>query len=350
MLRGKGWRDDPVDIAHRRHRFPGGGLLGGGTDIDRLDGRWLFGGPLWGHFGHFFADCIHRLWALKATGASYDGIVFLAVQGLEGVRTPADLAAATPPPLLADLMDLLDMPPVRVELIRAPTLIDRLDVPPPGTALRNPVAPFYRPYLAAYQQTLTDKLAVHIRRAPERLYLGRSPLLHKGGILGSSHIETVLQRAGFYAATPEAMRLPLQLGHLMGARTVVMDEGSAAHPTQVFDRIDTAFLMLPRRPGNATWADGIGQRASFASLVEDANVAILPDRFGSTGSPSGLAVYRDPGAVHAALAGRGLISEAHDGAAWAAAEDADLAASGSQTPAVLRQRRAALDAVQAARR
>ncbi len=92
---------------------------------------------MWSHFRHFFVDCIHRLWALKAGGTSYDGVAFLAVEGLQEVQSAADLAAAQPPRFLGELMALPGMPPVPVILIRDVTTIDRLDVPAPGTAPTN---------------------------------------------------------------------------------------------------------------------------------------------------------------------------------------------------------------------
>ncbi|TYB84093.1 glycosyltransferase 61 family protein [Oceaniovalibus sp. ACAM 378] len=339
MRRGANLRDDPQPIDR------GGRRLFGGGDLDRLKGRYLYGGPMWNHFGHFFVDCIHRLWALKAGGTSYDGIVFLAVQGLLGVRSDADLAAAQPPGFLIDLMRLLDMPDVPVIMVRAPMLFDRLDVPEAGTAPRQPIAPFYRPYLDGYQAALEDKLALHISRAPERLYLGRSHLLAKGGVLGSSHLEQALKAAGAYVSTPEAVGLPVQFGHLLGAKTVVFDEGSAGHPTQVMSRTPTEYLMFPRRAANEIYGDAISQRAPFALLAENDNIAVLPDRHGSTSSPGGLAAYRDPGAVWDGLVRRDLVQGAFDMDAWRAAEAADLIAARSATPEIESVRRAALESV-----
>ncbi len=339
VVQGSGYRDVPLPI----ERTTTGGLLRRSSSIPTLEGRWLFGGPLWSHFGHFFTDCIHRLWPLIDSPKAYKGVVFLAVKGLENIRSDEQLAAAKPPPYLAELMGLLDLGKVNIQYIKEPTVIERLAVPPAGTGLHAPVEDYYRTCLRTYQDRITEKVSVHVKRAPEKLYLGRSHLLHKGGILGSSYWEAALVANGYYSATPEAMRLPLQLGHLLGAKTIVMDEGSAAHPTQVFDRIDGEFFMLPRRTGKNPFETMIGSRAKFTTLVERENIVTLPDRFGKTSSPAGLAVYRDPQKVFDDMAARGLVTGTFDPQAYRDAEDADLAVSKCRTPIIAHKRRKLLN-------
>jgi hypothetical protein len=338
VVKGTGYRDIPQPI----DREASGGFLKRSTSIPTLKGQWLFCGPLWSHFGHFFTDCIHRLWPLVDSPKAYKGVVFLAVKGLEDIRNDAQLATAKPPPYLDELLKLLDLEKINIQYIKQPTLIEGLAVPPAGTGLHAPVRDFYRPYLRHYQDLIVEKVDVHIRRAPERLYLGRSHVLHKGGILGSSYWEKALIANGFYSATPEAMRLPLQLGHLLGAKTVVMDEGSAAHPTQVFDRMDTEFFMLPRRPhkiGMNPFENMIGTRAPFTNLVERENMVKLPDRYGDMSTPAGLAVYCDPRKVFDDMAARGLLAGSFDAQAYARAEDADMSAADCNTPMIAQKRR-----------
>lgn len=342
-LRGAGpdgsrFRDQPGDLD------PGGrrGFFGGGTALPRLSGRYLWGGPLWNHFGHVFVDCVHRLWALKANPGAYDGLVFGAVQGLEGVQTDAQLAAVTPPRVMEELLDLLGMAPIRIEMIRTPTVIERLDVPMAGTARRAPILPFYRGWLDRYQEHLQDRLALHIRRAPERLLLSRSHLLHKGGILGSSAFEAAFRRAGFLSFTPEAASLGMQLGYLMGARTIVADEGSALHPAQVLSRLEGEILMFPRRARSEVYERALGERGRYSALATPDEVIALPDRFGNLKSPGGLGAYRDPALVWRRLQDRGLIEEPFDAAAFEAAEMADLESSQPRNRKIHAQRMALL--------
>ena len=44
---------------------------------DHLPGRWLWGGVLMDHFGHFLTESTPRLWAIGALKDQLDGLVFL---------------------------------------------------------------------------------------------------------------------------------------------------------------------------------------------------------------------------------------------------------------------------------
>lgn len=337
MKRGKGLRDEPQEIPRKKSLF-----FNRSSKHPTLKGRYLFGGPMWNHFGHFFVDCIHRLWALKASGQAYDGIVFLAVQGLQDIQTPQHLANAKPPKFLADLLGLLDMTDVPIFFVRETTIVENLDVPEPGTAPRNPIEPFYRPYLDHYQELLEDKLSAQISAAPERIYMGRQHLLKKGGVLGCSYFEARVKEDGVFCSIPEKMPLGDQLAHLIGAKSIAFDEGSAAHPTQVLSNIQTEFYMLPRRANNGSFGDALSQRAPYTLLTKGDNIEALPDRFGSTSSPGGLAIYRNPLPVYQKLKKHGFVSGPFDMDAYHAAELADLDASESKTPEIRAAREAKL--------
>lgn len=346
IIKGNGFRDIPEEI----NVEAGGRFFNRKTDVERLKGEWLFGGPLWSHFGHFFTDCVHRLWPLIVTPDAYQGVVFLAVKGLENIRTDAQLHAVKPPAYLHDLLKLLDLGQVKIRYVKQPTRVERLVVFPAGTGLHAPISDFYRPCLRELQTRIARNAQIHVARAPERLYLGRRHLLRKGGILGSSYWEKALKTNGFYAATPEAMSLANQFGHLLGAKTIVMDEGSAAHPTQILDRIDAEFLMLPRRTGRNPFETMIGARADFTTLVKKENIAVLPDREGKTSTPAGVAVYRDPTVVFEDMKSRGLLQGQFEQDAYVEAEAADLDASDATDPAVSQTRRDLLQYLQAERR
>ena len=220
-------------------------------------------------------------------------------------------------------------------MIREPTIVERLHVPVPGTAPRAPIQPFYRYHLDRYQERLEKTLALHIRRAPRRIYLSRSHLLHKGGFVGCSYFEAALQRAGVVSITPEAMSLSLQFAHLLGAETILADEGSALHPTQVLSRLKGEVLMFPRRRRNQIYSDALSQRGRFEQLVPSEEIKVLSDRFGRNGSPGMLAVYRDPEALYERLRLRGLVEGPFDWEAYRAAEAADLEAARPARPEVM---------------
>ncbi len=120
------------------------------------------------------------------------------------------------------------------------------------------------------------------------------------------------------------------------------------HPKQVPSRLYTQFLMLPRSAANSIYGDAISQRAPFDLLSQGDNIETLPDGYGSTSSPGGMEIYRNPLPVYQKLKRRGLVSGRFDAAAYHAAERADLEAAGAKTEEIRTQRRAAIDALSAA--
>lgn len=328
MRQGKGFRDEPLDFNQPVARR---GLLrrgrGDADGVKRLSGRYMFAGPLWNHFGHVFVDCVHRLWAARDGAQSWDGIVFVGVQGLVGVRTEAQLRAVKPPKYLLELLKLIDIPDLPIHMVTEPTVVDKLDVPRAGAGARGPIYPFYRYWLDRYQDSLESKLELHRRRAPRRILLSRSHLLRHGGVIGSSWLESELMKTGTVSLTPESLSLALQFGHLLGAETIIADEGSALHPTQVMARVPGEVLMFPRRAQNEIYSMALSARGRFAQLVPPDQITMLPDRYGGVTSPGMLAAYADPAALFAALAERGLVEGTFDAAAYHAAEIDDLIAS-----------------------
>jgi hypothetical protein len=306
------------------------------ADITEVAGRHLYCGPLWNHFGHNFADSIHRLWPLMRDRVSHDGLVFVGVEGLCGIRTPRDLEASAPPKLFLELLDLLGFGGIPILFVTRPVRIADLRVPEPGTGLKLPIPRFYAPILAEFQRTLAEAAQVHLRRAPRRLYLGRSHLLDRGGIFGCSHFEAAFRRAGFLSATPEAMSLPLQFGNLMGAETIVFDEGSAILPMQALRKVEADVFMFPRRVtnGDAFGALLTPRVRKFAPLVSEDGLIPLTDRHGNAESAGSLAAFRDPRSVHDGLRALGLVDEDFDPDAFRAAELADLDAARPRSPEV----------------
>ena len=45
--------------------------------IGHLPGRWMFLGPLFGHFGHFLVESIGRIWAFDRLRDEIDGVLFV---------------------------------------------------------------------------------------------------------------------------------------------------------------------------------------------------------------------------------------------------------------------------------
>lgn len=212
---------------------------------DHLPGRWLWGGVLMDHFGHFLTESTGRLWALDHLDGPLDGIVFLPEKGF-GKSPPPQ--AKTYQRLFLDLLGI-DLP---IRLLSAATRIDQLEVPGPGFGI-GPLMP----------GTTAFRTFIHTRLAPaiapsggENLYISRSALdLSLGGILGERVLERHLASAGYDIYHPQNHSLPEQIARYRAARRVISLDGSALHLLAMVAPPDQSIAIIKRRKGSAP--DGI---------------------------------------------------------------------------------------------
>ena len=303
----------------------------GDSEPATILGKYLYGGPIWNHFGHALVDCLHRLWAHD----DHDGIVFVGVLGLAGVVTQTHLDRSPLPTFVDEIMELIGVFPKQVIVLRHPTLIERLDVPSPGAVWKGPIKDFYRPYLSRYQHRIESRVAGSV--VPKRLYYSRRHILKKGGILGSSYFEKALSENGFSIVRPEEMSIVDQFAHILKSEQLVFDEGSAVHLTELVNNVPPAMFMLPRRPRDSVFANALGQRGRFKALALGTNVSLLMDRRGNL-SPNSLTFYRNPQAVFERMREFELVRGNFDAGAYWDAALSDLESSPSATPSLQESR------------
>ncbi len=312
----------------------------------KLAGRYLYAGPLWNHFGHIMVDSIHRLWGYKPD--RHDGILFVAVKGLRGVKTDERLREATVPPVVVELMSLLGVPHDRISLIRQPTPVETLDVPEPGTIPMIGVRRFYRAHLRAYQTSLENAVGALERSWPKRIYYGRAHLERRGTLLGASYFGQRLREAGFSEIIPERMTLAEQMGTVLNADVAVFEEGSAAHIVEPLARLRGRTFLLQRRPDTRLYAASLAARSQYEPVARSSEIAVLPDASGAMRGPGTLGVYTKPEAIFARMKSHGLVAGSFDAGRYAEAERADLARAILQADTAS-ARQESLTAIQAAR-
>ncbi len=246
----------PSDFAHRnRSRWNGGGAFrpGGAADPSqaatmepgaRLSAarraaaeaipEGLFCGRFRAHFGHFLAESIGRLWALDRLDQQVTLVWFA------DPREPAGLGA-TAPTILA-LLGITN--PVRI--ITGAIRVERLHL---AASLNDPV--FGVPAHPAFQSWLADRLALRSLPAGDSpaLYLSRNALPDNDGrYLGEATLETGLVAEGYRIIHPETLSLKDQITSYLGARRIVMAEGSPMHLLALLDVPGQEIAMILRRP------------------------------------------------------------------------------------------------------
>ncbi|MEP3332069.1 glycosyltransferase 61 family protein [Sedimentitalea sp.] len=203
-------------------------------NVPRLTGRWLWGGVLWAHFGHFLVESTSRLWGLEHLDQPVDGVLFIpkrprAGESLRGFHT-----------------GFLDMmaPDLPIRVATTPMNVEELIVPGQGFGLGLITAGTDR-FRAAIHHRFARDIAAD---GPEKIYLSRSALgLGKGGLLGEERLEELLQAEGYEIFHPQQHDLATQIARYKAAKQVIAADGSAVHLYAMVGRPDQAVAMILRR-------------------------------------------------------------------------------------------------------
>lgn len=205
---------------------------------DMLPGRWLWGGVLWAHFGHFLVESTSRLWGLDHLNGAVDGVLFIP-------KRPAVGGAVRD--FQTDFIRMM-APDLPVYVATSPTRVGELVVPGQGFGLGDIIAGTNR-FRAAIHNRFGRGIAAD---GPEKLYLSRSALgLGKGGLLGEERLEALLREEGYEVFHPEQHDLPTQIARYKAARKVVAADGSALHLFAMVGRKDQQVAMILRRKAGA---------------------------------------------------------------------------------------------------
>jgi len=208
-------------------------------EMAELPGRWLWGGVLWKHFGHFLVESTSRLWALEHLDAPIDGILFVPKRvriGSEVMDYQRDFVAlmGTKAPVVS-----LDQP----------TRVEELIVPGQGFGLGK---------LIFGTQLFRDAVASRFARdvapeGPKRLYLSRSRFGSRtGNLLGEKALEAELVKSGYTIFHPQEHDLLTQIAHYKAADQIIAAEGSALHLLAFAARPEQHVAIVARRESPAT--------------------------------------------------------------------------------------------------
>ncbi|MDE4134921.1 glycosyltransferase 61 family protein [Phaeobacter sp. QD34_3] len=205
---------------------------------ETISGRWLWGGVLWVHFGHFLVESSSRLWALAHLDQPVDGILFIPKRPSVGDETHG---------YQHEFIDLF-APGLPIRVVAEPSRVEELVVPGQGFGLGQ-----------ITQGTRKFRNAVHSRFArdvkpegPEKIYISRSKLgLGKGGLLGEEQMEERLHAEGYEIFHPQDHSLSEQLARYKAAKQVIAADGSAIHLYAMVGRPDQKVAIVLRRRSGA---------------------------------------------------------------------------------------------------
>lgn len=202
--------------------------------IEHLPGQHMFGGILFGHFGHFLVESTTRLWALDEVRAAIQSIVYTPkinarpMQFVRQFRPLFNVLGATVP----------------VRSTPVPLRVDRLFVPRQGFGqfelMRGSEA------FRAYMRRFAGK---HVpAKGAEKIYISRSGLARdRGGIIGEWLLEEQLRAEGYEIYHPQNHPLVDQVAQYKAARMIVACDCSPLHLVGFVGNSDQKVAIIKRR-------------------------------------------------------------------------------------------------------
>ena len=157
---------------------------------EQLPGHSLYGGFIFRHYGHFMAECTHRLWAYSRTPEAFDHILFCpqTLTGDRDLQKVEDL-----PGYVLTAFDYFSIPHDKVRLVNTPVIAEKLTVPSAAASYaadggKSTIAPGYLDFLASCAEPMTGT----VKTAAPKIYVSRSSFLHRGGYAAESYLEKLL--------------------------------------------------------------------------------------------------------------------------------------------------------------
>jgi hypothetical protein len=205
--------------------------------IAHLPGRWMFLGPLFGHFGHFLVESISRIWAFDQLRDQIDGVIFV-----PKFQNRPDHVANVYRPFLQALG--VTAPMVNIE---DPTRVDVLHVPQQGFGMFQMIegAPEFRDFIRAHAgRDIAPQGA-------EKIYISRSALpAGRGSVLCENLLEARLEAEGYVPFHPQKHDFTAQIAAYKAATHIIAVDCSPLHLLALVGNARQRVGIIARRDGD----------------------------------------------------------------------------------------------------
>ena len=227
--------------------------------VVKLQGTYLYAGFVFHHFGHYMAECTHRLWAYSKLSSQIEGVVCLTT------RQKKTKDNGKLPSYVEQAMTYMHIPLDRVNSLSKVTEVEHLIVPEQASIKNNELklSSQYIDFLSENEEKFFYSYKSQNSDYPEKLYVSRSHLIHQGGIAGEAYIEKLLQEdENFYIFKPENYSLHEQMNHYRHAKVCIFSEGSAIHGLELLGWLNqmSKVAIIHRRKEKDDFARIISSR------------------------------------------------------------------------------------------
>ncbi|WP_219729729.1 glycosyltransferase 61 family protein [Sphingomonas sp. NBWT7] len=209
------------------------------VDPVRLSGTYAYLGISFGHFGHVMAETIHRIVPTRLIEPDPRWLI-AAPRG-----SPSSFDAL--PGVCRTVLAQFGIDTSNCTVIGGDAIVEELLIVEAGSDLGDGPKDWYLDQLRDHGPARIT----HDAGYPEKIYVSRSALGQRSGILGERVLETALATAGFHVIHAQALPLAEQLAHYANAKVALFMEGSACHGVEMFGGGALAHTILLNRRNQA---------------------------------------------------------------------------------------------------
>lgn len=207
------------------------------AEITDLPGRYMFLGPLFGHFGHFLVESICRIWAFYALRDRIDGVITV-----PKFQNRPEHVAAVYGPFLAALGVTAPL-----HNLTEPTRVQELYVPRQGFGMFQMIegAPEFREFVRAHSGKAIAP------QGAEKIYISRSALpAIRGSVIGEKRLEHYLEAEGYTVFHPQKHSFDAQIAAYKAATHIIGVDCSPLHLLALVGHPGQKVGVIARRAGD----------------------------------------------------------------------------------------------------
>jgi len=242
-------------------------------DARRLQGRYIYGGFVLNHYGHFIAESLGRLWITSQKEFVGLTVLFLISKEDQYIK-----------PFIEDAMSHFRLP---YRILTENVIVDELIIAEAGKQMRLPARAGYLDWLG----TIGLPKDFKDNQSPPKICVLRGHLT-AGKIAGEAKVEEILVKAGYYALRPEKYSFSDQLKYYFNAKKIVFSEGSAIHMCDLLPYINADVAVINRRPLSILAETSLRGRTKSLFILQAACRAISPRSNTSVGFNKALSYVR----------------------------------------------------------
>lgn len=272
--------NDPAwdPLRHTRYGKPVDAAYEPATSPEPLQGRFVYAGGIYHHFGHILSEFVHRIVPSQPLDQNQH---WLLVYTPKHPNTRLSLFAQH----VQEIYGFLGVTDENSFIVTQPVQVEELLVSESGSDFGRTPKPGYLQMLKEYShRRLADRFAGTKRWS--RVYVSRAAYID-GGFLGERHIETLFESAGFMVFRPEEHPFDVQMDVYRCASLLVFSEGSACHGLELLgDGLGEMVLLNRRKDHQGVFRAVLASRARrFHSLNDNFDLGTMVQS--ASGTPYG---------------------------------------------------------------